>query len=54
VRENITTSSTALLRGVVITSEDIDQAGRTIVVEIKTGVNTVNASNELRRLMGAN
>lgn len=54
VRENITTSSTALLRGVVITGEDIDQAGRTIVVEIKTGINTVNASNELRRLMGAN
>jgi PBP1b-binding outer membrane lipoprotein LpoB len=38
VRENITTSSTALLRGVVISDEKIDQAGRTIVVEVKTGV----------------
>lgn len=54
VRENITTSSTALLRGTVITDEKIDQAGRTIVVEIKTGVNTVKASNELRKLMGSN
>jgi hypothetical protein len=54
VRENITTSSTALLRGAVITDEKIDQAGRTIVVEIKTGVNTVKASNELRKLMGSN
>jgi hypothetical protein len=54
VRENITTSSSALLRGTVITDEKIDQAGRTIVVEIKTGVNTVNAANELRKLMGSN
>ena len=54
VRENITTSSTALLRGVITTSEKIDQQGRTIVVEVKTGVTTVNASNELRKLMGSN
>ena len=54
VRENITTSSAALLRGTVITDEKIDQAGRTIVVEIKTGVNTVKAANELRKLMGSN
>lgn len=54
VRENITTSSTALLRGAVITDEKIDQAGRTIVVEVKTGVQNINAANELRRLMGSN
>jgi len=54
VRENITTSSTALLRGAVITDEKIDQAGRTIVVEIKTGTSTVKAANELRKLMGSN
>jgi hypothetical protein len=54
VRENITTSSTALLRGTVIVDEKIDQAGRTIVVEIKTGVQNVNAANELRKLMGSN
>ena len=54
VRENITTSSTALLRGAVITDEKIDQAGRTIVVEIKTGVQNINAANELRKLMGSN
>ena len=54
VRENITTSSTALLRGVVITDEKIDQVGRAIVVEVKTGVSTVGASNELRKLMGSN
>jgi hypothetical protein len=54
VRENITTSSTALLRGVVITDEKIDQAGRTIVVEVKTGVSTVGAANELRKIMGSN
>ena len=54
VRENITTSSSALLRGTVIVDEKIDQAGRTIVVEIKTGVNTVDAANELRKLMGSN
>jgi hypothetical protein len=51
VRENIVTSSTALLRGVVITNEKIDQAGRTIVVEVKTGVQTVKAASELRKLM---
>ena len=54
VRENITTSSTALLRGSVIVDEKIDQAGRTIVVEVKTGVQNINAANELRRLMGSN
>jgi hypothetical protein len=54
VRENITTSSTALLRGVVITDEKIDQAGRTIVVEVKTGVSTIGAANELRKIMGSN
>ena len=54
LRENISTSSTALLRGVVITDEKIDQAGRAIVVEVKTGVSTVGASNDLRKLMGSN
>jgi hypothetical protein len=54
VRENITTSSSALIRGAVITDEKIDQAGRTIVVEIKTGTNTVKAANDLRKLMGSN
>lgn len=53
VRENITTSSTALLRGVVITDEKINQEGRTIVVEVKTGIQTVNAANELRKVMGS-
>ena len=54
VRENISTSSAALLRGVMTVSEKIDQQGRTIVVEVKTGVTTVNASNELRKIMGSN
>jgi len=54
VRENITTNSTALLRGTVISDEKIDQAGRTIVVEVKTGVTTIGAANELRKLMGSN
>ena len=54
VRENITTSSQALIRGAVITDEKIDQAGRTIVVEIKTGTSTVKAANDLRKLMGSN
>jgi len=54
VRENITTSSQALIRGAVISDEKIDQAGRTIVVEIKTGTSTVKAANELRKLMGSN
>jgi hypothetical protein len=54
VRENITTSSSALIRGAVITDEKIDQAGRTIVVEIKTGTSTVKAASELRKLMGSN
>jgi hypothetical protein len=54
VRENIATSSAALLRGVITVSEKIDQQGRTIVVEVKTGVNTVNAANDLRKLMGSN
>lgn len=54
VRENITTSSTALLRGTVIVDEKIDQAGRTIVVEVKTGIATVKAANDLRAIMGSN
>jgi PBP1b-binding outer membrane lipoprotein LpoB len=54
VRENIATSSVALLRGVITVSEKIDQAGRTIVVEVKTGVSTVGAANELRKIMGSN
>lgn len=54
VRENITANTTALLRGVMITDEKIDQAGRTIFVEVKTGVTTVNAANSLRKIMGSN
>ena len=54
VRENITTSSSALIRGSVIIDEKIDQAGRTIVVEVKTSVQNINAANELRKLMGSN
>ena len=54
VRENIKTSSTALLRGVVISDEKIDQQGRAIVVEVRTGISTINAANELRKLMGSN
>lgn len=54
VRENITTNSTALLRGVIIVKEDINHEGRAIVVEVKTGTETVKAANELRRLVGSN
>jgi hypothetical protein len=54
VKESIVSNSTALLRGVVISDEHIDQAGRTIVVEVKTGVSTVGAANELRKIMGSN
>lgn len=54
VKETITTSSTALLRGVVISDETIDQAGRTIVVEVRTGIRNINAANELRKAMGSN
>ena len=54
VRENINTSSQALLRGVVISDEKIDQEGRAIVVEVRTGISTINAANELRKLMGSN
>lgn len=51
VKESISTSSTALLKGVVTSSENIDQEGRTIVVEVRTGVKTISASNQLRKLM---
>ena len=54
VRENITTSSSALIRGAVIVDEKIVQAGRTIVVEVKTSIQNINAANELRKLMGSN
>jgi hypothetical protein len=53
VKESIVTNSSALLRGVVITDEKIDQAGRTIVVEVRTGTRTINAANELRKQMGS-
>lgn len=52
VRENITTNAAALLRGVVITNETIDQAGRTIVVEIRASTQSIHAANELRKQMG--
>ena len=53
VKESIVTNSSALLRGVVITDEKIDQAGRTIVVEVRTGTRTINTANELRKQMGS-
>lgn len=53
VKESIVTNSSALLRGVVISDEKIDQAGRTIVVEVRTGFRTINAANELRKQMGS-
>lgn len=54
VRENISTASASILRGVVISDEHIDQRGRSIVVEVRSSVNTINASNDLRKLMGNN
>lgn len=54
VRENITTNASALLRGVMITDEKIIAEGRTIEVEVKTGTMTINAANQLRKLMGSN
>lgn len=51
VKESIVTNSTALLRGVVISDEQIDQAGRTIVVEVRTGFRNINTANELRKAM---
>lgn len=51
VREYISTNATALLRGVMITEEKIDQAGRTVVVEVKTSVQTIEAAKELRKRM---
>ena len=53
VKESIHTSSKALLRGVMISDEKVDQEGRTVVVEVRTGINTVNASSQLRALMEA-
>ena len=53
VKESIHTSSKALLRGTVITDEKIDQEGRTVVVEVRTGINTVKAASQLRALMEA-
>lgn len=53
VKETIVTTSTSLLRGVVITDERIDQAGRTIVVEVRTGLKTIDAANVLRKAMGS-
>ena len=51
VKESIVTNSSALLRGVVISDEQIDQAGRTIVVEVRTGFRNINASSDLRKAM---
>lgn len=51
VKESIVTNSSALLRGVVISDEHIDQAGRTIVVEVRTGLRNINASSDLRKAM---
>lgn len=53
VRESIVTNSKALLRGVIVTSETIDQAGRTIIVEVRTGPNTIDIANQLRKKMGS-
>lgn len=53
VKESIVTNSSALLRGVVISDEKIDQAGRTIVVEVRTGFKTIDAANELSKQMGS-
>ncbi len=51
VKESIVTNSSALLRGVVISDEHIDQAGRTIVVEVRTGYRNINAASDLRKAM---
>jgi hypothetical protein len=51
ILSSITNSATALLRGVIITDEKIDQKGRTIVVTVKTGPATMAAAEELRKLM---
>jgi hypothetical protein len=51
VKESIVTNSTALLRGVIVSDERIDQAGRTIVVEVRTGFRNINAASDLRKAM---
>ena len=51
LKETINSSSTAILRGVMTTDEKIDQAGRTVTVEVKASVNTIGAASNLRKLM---
>lgn len=51
VRDNVLTSSVALLRGTYVTEEKIDAAGRTVTVEVRASKNSVNAASELRRMM---
>lgn len=53
VKETIITNSTALLRGVMVTEEKIDSAGRTVQVEVRTGPQSIGIANELRRQMGS-
>lgn len=54
VKESITSNSNALLKGVVISDEKIDQSGRTIEVEVRTGIRNISGAKELRKVMESN
>jgi hypothetical protein len=54
VKETVITNSAALLRGLIVSDEQIDPAGRTVTVEVRTGPSTIGAANELRKQMGSN
>lgn len=51
LKETINTSSTAILRGVIVTDEKINASGRTVTVEVKATTGSIGASGNLRNLM---
>lgn len=52
VQENIKSKSKAILQGVYVESKKFDTSTNTVRVTVKTGVNDISASKQIRSMMG--
>jgi len=54
VKENVLAKTQLILKGVYVVSEKVVPEGRVVIVEVRSSANTINAANEIRKVMMEN
>lgn len=51
VKEDIVSKTKVILKGLYVVEEKVDPEGRSVVVEIRASQHTINAANDIKRIM---